>query len=442
MAIEENEQNIEETQATHSKKAQVVVLAVMCLMLILVTINAVFRTGTTIEDMGDNRTVIGVQSSPEARNDAFNERMDNARKIDELQANVSKSYEQVVAELKQAAKEKAEPEPKPKPLMMVEAELSKWQKKERDLIRASRYDDYQLTLKFPQVANVASSGVRQQTEKADDFDIDAMVRSNSPPPVSAPAAVKLSYADAMIKRARGQLAKLAAGEDINSDILAGMSGMADTQKNSLAGQAVSTLENEQPLPGQHLLPIGTMIRASYDQKVMSDYVGPFRLRVTQDVYDATKNYVLIPKGSLASCTSLKISNINEPIQARMGYMINYMVLPDGKKIDFSKQAGLDREGIAAVKDEVNRHLLAQFLGVAAYVLVANDSSRDSSTIDSEGSYAGDVGNTSREIGGSIVDKYLSLVPTITINPGTNARIFIEEELYIYPWEKISAKYVN
>jgi len=441
MAIKENEHNIEETQATHSKKAQILVLGVMCLMLILVTVNAIFRTGTNIQTAADNRTVISEQSSAEERNKTFNERMANANRLDDIPDKISKSYDDVIAEIRESAK--PEPIAVIEPVFKVAPELTEWQKKELELIRASRYDDYQLTLKFPKPAPYrASTSVQKRAAPAprsQKYDIEALARSATPPPASAPLDVKIAYSDATIKFAKGQLAKLAAGEDISSEMFP---GMAETPKSSLAGQAVSTLENEQPLPGQKLLPIGTMIRASYDQKVVSDYVGPFRLRVTQDVYDATKSYVLIPKGSLASCTSMLISNINEPIQARMGYIINYMVLPDGKKIDFSKQAGLDREGIAGVKDEVNRHLLAQFLGVAAYVLIASDSSRDSSTLESTGSYSGEVGNNSREIGGSIAEKYLSLVPTITINPGTNARIFIEEELYIYPWEKISAKYVN
>jgi len=425
MAIAENEHNIEETQSTHSKTAQIVVLGVMCLMLVLVAVNAVFRTKTTLQDMSDNRTIIADQTSPAERSNNFNDRMANANRLTDIPEKVVQGYDEVVKEIRE------------KPVFKFTepaAAMTEWQKSEQKLVRSSRYDDYSLALGF---------GLSGPVEESNSIIKEAppLVNTGSRPPPDASVAEKMAYVAAEIEKTERKMAALSSGE---MTATAGLGGNQASfgMKQELAGQAKSTLPGEKALPGQELLAIGSMIRVSYDQKVMSDYTGPFRLRVTQDVYDVSNNYVLIPKGSLVSCTSLRVSNVNEPIQARMGYIVNYMVLPDGKKIDFSKQAGLDREGIAAVKDEVNRHLLAQFFGVAAYVLVADNSSRDSSNINGDGSYAGDVGENSRVIGGDIAEKYLSLVPTITINPGTNARIFIEEEMYIYPWEKISSQYVN
>ncbi|MDR4483107.1 MAG: hypothetical protein R3B95_07765 [Nitrospirales bacterium] len=54
--------------------------------------------------------------------------------------------------------------------------------------------------------------------------------------------------------------------------------------SSVVGQPQSTRAT--PLPGQKLLPLTTVIRAtSWIRTVISDYVGPLRLLVVDDVYD-------------------------------------------------------------------------------------------------------------------------------------------------------------
>ena len=96
------------------------------------------------------------------------------------------------------------------------------------------------------------------------------------------------------------------------------------------------------IKGKMKLPVGTVIPAITAMKTVSDYAGPMKGIITQDVYDPTYQYVLIPKGSEVVMKSVRISNVNEPISARMGLTVQWVVLPNGNRIDFSKSAGLDR----------------------------------------------------------------------------------------------------
>ena len=143
--------------------------------------------------------------------------------------------------------------------------------------------------------------------------------------------------------------------------------------SNVVGQAKSSPTKR--LPGQKLLPLTTVISAVLDQKAISDYEGPLRLLVTQDVYDIDKAHVLIPKGSKVLAQSLLVSNVNALIQSRMGIAVQSMVLPDGTSIDCSRQAALDREGVAAVEGDADYHLIEQFLGVAAFALLTTGTSR-------------------------------------------------------------------
>lgn len=192
--------------------------------------------------------------------------------------------------------------------------------------------------------------------------------------------------------------------------------------------------------GKYKLPVGTVIPGITAMKTISDYPGTIKGIVTQDIYDIDYQSVLIPKGSEIIIKSVRISNVNEPIQARMGYTVPWIVLPNGNKIDMSKSSGLDREGVAAMKDQVNYHFMAQFLGVAAYALVASETSYVGTGTESEATYSGDVGRGIRSQVSPIAQKYLSLVPTITIKAGQSLNIILEEEIFLEPWKNIFEDY--
>lgn len=190
------------------------------------------------------------------------------------------------------------------------------------------------------------------------------------------------------------------------------------------------------------LPTATAIKAVLSQTVMSDYTNkPFKAQITQDVYDADYETILFPKGTIVDGKAVRISNINEPIQARMGLTINWFVLPNGNRVDFSQSAqALDAMGIGGIKDEVNYHALAQFLGVVAYAVVSSETSSDtSSTLTGQTNIGGDIGRGIREQLSPLASRYLSLVPTVTLNTGTPITIYIENEMHVEPWGTIYDK---
>ncbi|MGP4944088.1 TrbI/VirB10 family protein [Pseudoalteromonas nigrifaciens] len=187
------------------------------------------------------------------------------------------------------------------------------------------------------------------------------------------------------------------------------------------------------------LPTGTAIKAVLSQTVMSDYANkPFKAQITQDVYDADYETILFPKGTIVDGRSVQVANVNEPIQARMGLTINWFVLPNGNRIDFSQSAtALDSMGIGAIKDDVNYHAMAQFLGVLAYAVVSSEtSSNTSSGFTGETNIKGDIGQGIREQFSPLASRYLSLTPTVTLNTGTPITIYIENEMHVEPWGTI------
>jgi type IV secretion system protein VirB10 len=202
----------------------------------------------------------------------------------------------------------------------------------------------------------------------------------------------------------------------------------------------ATVDKAQELGIQGVkLPTGYVIKANLGQTTISDYSnGSFKAQIGQDVYDADYETILFPKGTVIDGRTVQLSNVNEPIQARGGMIVNYFVLPNGNRIDMRKSAGaLDAMGIAGLKDDVNYHFLAQFLGVAAYAVISSQTaSATSSQFTGDTNIGGDINQNLRKQLQPLASRYLTLVPTITLNTGLPMTIYIEDEIILEPWGTI------
>ncbi|WP_368904642.1 TrbI/VirB10 family protein [Proteus mirabilis] len=192
------------------------------------------------------------------------------------------------------------------------------------------------------------------------------------------------------------------------------------------------------------MPIGTVINAITVMTAISDYQGgSMKAMITTDIYDASNTQILAPKGSEVIIRVVKASGVNEVIQNRVAFLPSWLVLPNGDKIDFSKTSGLDQMGIPAVKgDEVDRHFMAQFFGVAAYALVGTKTSYEGSGGNNDQSFAGNFGSGARSQAGGLAQKYLQVVPTVELYAGKPIRIILEDEIFVKPWGNIYEDYTN
>lgn len=205
----------------------------------------------------------------------------------------------------------------------------------------------------------------------------------------------------------------------------------------------SVAESVKNEPPTAILGTTTIIKAVLTQKVISDYPGPFRGYVTHDVYDSKYENILIPVGSIIHGQVIRFSNVNEPISARVGYIIKSITRPDDVIIDMTSDAAVDHEGVSGVDDKVNRHLLAQFLGVMAYALIGSEvDGTTTGGIDGNVDFDAEVKRDALDQFRPLAQKYLRLVPTITIRSGTPFNIFIEKPKKITPYRSIFHEFAS
>ncbi|HDZ55288.1 hypothetical protein LCGC14_0393330 [marine sediment metagenome] len=196
------------------------------------------------------------------------------------------------------------------------------------------------------------------------------------------------------------------------------------------------------IAGKIKMPPGTEIPTTLMRKAISDYTGgSLKAIVSHDVYDVSREFVLIPKGTEVNIGIVRTRNVNEAISSRVAFIVKDAVLPDTRVIDFSTASAVDREGVGAIEDQVDHHFMAQFFGVAAYALVSNESSYAGTGLE-QGSYTGDVSAGLRSELSPLAQKYLNIVPTSTIRPGQSFRVIVEEEMYIEPWSHLYAQYME
>jgi type IV secretory pathway VirB10-like protein len=221
--------------------------------------------------------------------------------------------------------------------------------------------------------------------------------------------------------------------------------------SAVVGQSATARRNggeRQAREGEYLLPVGSVLAGVLDMEISSDWQGRWRALLMRDVYDTTQRVILLPKGTRILGTTVRASPVNEAINERMALAANWLVLPNGARIDLSRSGTLDAAGIGGIEGDVNRHFLATLGGVVAYGVIGGAGAvAAASGLDGGGGAVGAAlgfGRTAGAevaaglvgIGQRVASRYLNLVPTINIKPGTAINIFIDDEMYLSAWAPV------
>ena len=419
---ENEEQEVVEEPATHKKKAQAFLFILLGILVVVMIVDVIRKSGGNDDAKEEKQSVAAISTAPvDVR--SFDERVEEAKR--------AQAYQQRVEEKK------------PTPTEIVkQVEEKRQEEKERRYGWGPTQKEKtpaEIYLEAEQMRAFESRRSKLTVRLNDNRGAVQGATVSAPVAGGYPRGQGLSQERSFIQDELARVRQLQ--EQLMSGQAPGSSGGGQTShitaQNSAdyqVGQPVS--EQQQPKPGQVLLSTGTVISAALDQMTMSDHTGAFRAIVTRDVYDPSQRFVLIPKGAKLIGKSIRVKGINEPIQNRMVLALNWCVLPNGKRISFNKTVSMDAAGVSALKDQVNYHLIPQVLGVAAYALLSSETSRVGSGDSVDSTYEGDVGAAMREQFAPMVSKFLNLVPTVTLRPGTPMRVFIEDDLYITPWDRV------
>jgi type IV secretion system protein VirB10 len=188
-------------------------------------------------------------------------------------------------------------------------------------------------------------------------------------------------------------------------------------------------------PGpQHTLIEGTVIESVLINRLDGTFQGPVQCLVTAQVYSHDRQAIVIPAGA-------RVLGSAAPVQAwgdrRLAVRFHRLVFPDGRTVTLESFTGLNQVGETGLTDEVDRHYVQVFgasLAIGAISGLAQFGTRagyDMTAVDASRQAAGTSLATSTA---RVLDRYLNVLPTITIREGHRVKIVLTNDLHLpaYP----------
>lgn len=189
-----------------------------------------------------------------------------------------------------------------------------------------------------------------------------------------------------------------------------------------------------PARSPFTLTAGSVIPAALVTAVNSDLPGDIVARVTEPVMDTlTGRHVLVPAGAILYGA---YDDVVENGQDRALVVWQRLVMPDGRSIELQGMVGVDGSGQTGLEGTVDHHYDRLIGGVLLSTVLAFGGNLARSP-DGERSYGDVVGDTvaqeSSRVGQRIVERELSVRPTIKLAQGTVVNVLVNKDMVLAPY---------
>jgi type IV secretory pathway VirB10-like protein len=185
----------------------------------------------------------------------------------------------------------------------------------------------------------------------------------------------------------------------------------------------------------YILRTGWVIPALLLTAMESELPGTITAQVSQDVYDSgTGNYLLIPQGSRLVG---EYANAIQYGQSRIFVAWQRIIYPDNSALDIGAMPGADEQGEAGFRDRVDNHFLRTFgsaLLMSAVTAAVNWSTNHNQAGFNGNGYSASsalseaVGQQLGQATAHLLEKNLSIAPTLKIRPGFRFNILVVKDL--------------
>ena len=245
--------------------------------------------------------------------------------------------------------------------------------------------------------------------------------------INAPSAAEL-----------GLVQQLLRGGSVPAAPVLGATGTAETpatspvppgSDNRSAGPTTSPrLQSHPSEPTQRLLE-GTVIETVLVNRLDGTFQGPVNCLVTTPVYSRDRQAILIPAGARVFGTAAPVQTWGD---SRLAVSFHRLLMPDGRAFSLDHFKGLDQIGDTGLSDSVNRHYLQVFgasLAIGALSGLAQYGARSTDEAVTFGdSYRQAAGSSLAASTGRVLDRYLNVLPTITIREGYRIKVYLTGDL--------------
>ncbi|HEY1462849.1 MAG TPA: TrbI/VirB10 family protein, partial [Terriglobales bacterium] len=178
---------------------------------------------------------------------------------------------------------------------------------------------------------------------------------------------------------------------------------------------------------------GTVLETALVTRLNGDFSGPVVCMLTNNIYSHDGQRLLIPAGTKALGETKRVEGFG---QTRLAVVFHRLVMPDGYSVDLDQFHGLNQIGETGLKDQVNHHYL-QIFGASVAVGAIGGLAEVGTNTSSLGlpqtptdAYRQGVAASMAQSSTHILDKFLNLLPTITIREGHRVKIYLMQDLLV------------
>jgi type IV secretion system protein VirB10 len=196
--------------------------------------------------------------------------------------------------------------------------------------------------------------------------------------------------------------------------------------SAVRGQAIPG----QPAPDEprYRLYEGTVIDTVLTNRLDGTFTGPVNCLVSVPVYAADHQHLVIPAGARVLGEARAVNTFG---QSRLAVTFHRILLPNGAHIDLNGFHGLNQVGDFGLQDQVNRHY-AQIFGVSLAIgaIAGFAQAQTSVGLDATGLdvYRQGVAANVSQSAARILDRFLNLLPTVTIREGHRIKVYLANDL--------------
>ncbi len=184
-----------------------------------------------------------------------------------------------------------------------------------------------------------------------------------------------------------------------------------------------------PAPGKtYVLFEGTVLETVLLNRLDGAMAGPIDCLVTSDLYSRDRQHLLVPAGSKVLGETRKVESFG---QARLAVAFHRLLMPDGYSVSLDQFKGLNQAGDTGLRDQVNNHYLRIFgasLAVGAIGAVAEAGTGSVLTATGTDRFREGFGQSTAQSSAQILDRFLNILPTITIREGHRVKVYLSGDL--------------
>jgi type IV secretory pathway VirB10-like protein len=173
---------------------------------------------------------------------------------------------------------------------------------------------------------------------------------------------------------------------------------------------------------------GTILETVLINRLDGGFAGPVECLLSTDVYSNDRQHLLVPAGSKLLGETKKVDALG---QTRLAVVFHRVVMPDGYSVSLDQFKGLNQIGDTGLRDQVNNHYLRIFgvsLAVGALGAVAEAGTAGSLNASSSDLTRQGFAQSTAQSSAQILDKFLNIVPTVTIREGHRVKVYLSGDL--------------